>query len=92
MAPPDDLAAEHPDFHDSALQRSDSFRKATLERLDFSDADLGGADFRDAVFEGGSLRDSDPGGLRLTDATKFQGTLSHAQAALLVAELGLRVA
>ena len=88
--------------------RGISFRKAVLERLDFSDADLGGADFRDAVFEGGSLRDAnlknarfegadlreaDLGGLKLTDAAQFKGaTISHTQAALLVAELGLRVA
>lgn len=88
--------------------RGVSFRKAVLDQLDFSDADLGGADFRDAVFSGGSLRnallknarfagadlrDADLGGLRLTDAAQFRGaTISHAQAALLMEELGLRVA
>ncbi|MGF6757784.1 pentapeptide repeat-containing protein [Paraburkholderia sp. GAS42] len=88
--------------------RGISFRKATLEQLDFSDADLDGADFRDAVFHGGSLRDAllknarfagadlrdaDLGGLRLTDAAQFRGaTISHAQAAMLMEELGLRVA
>lgn len=44
-----------------------SFRKLTLEQLDFSDADLAGCDFRDAVFNGGSLR-----GASLKDA-RFQG-------------------
>ena len=85
-----------------------SFRKQRLEQLDFSGADVSGCDFRDAVFDGGSLRDAhlklarfegadlrevDLGGLRLVDARLFKGaTISHAQAAALVSELGIHVA
>lgn len=84
-----------------------SFRKATLHQLDFSDADLAGVDFREAIFDGGSLKDAhlkgarfdgadlreaDLSGVRLVDAALFKGaTISHAQAAVLVTELGLRV-
>lgn len=58
-------------FHDSLLVgatlRGLSFRKQTLEQLNFSDADLADCDFRDAVFEGGSL-----GNVRLLN-TRFDG-------------------
>ena len=85
-----------------------SFRRTTLRNLDFSDADLGGADFRDSVFEncslrnanlkgsrfqGADLRGADLGGLRLFDAGLFRGaTISKAQAAMLLEDLGLTVA
>jgi uncharacterized protein YjbI with pentapeptide repeats len=85
-----------------------SFRKQQLKQLDFSDADLSGCDFRDAVFLGGSLRhagmkltrfegadlrEADLGGLKLVDARLFKGaTISHRQAAGILAELGLSVA
>lgn len=90
-----------------AFLRRLSFRKTTLRNLDFSDADLAGADFRDAIFEGCSLRhahlkdarfegadlrDADLSGIRLADVGVFRGaTVSYQQAAVLVAELGLRV-
>jgi uncharacterized protein YjbI with pentapeptide repeats len=45
-----------------------------------------------ARFEGADLREVDLTGLRLADARLFKGaTLSHGQAAALVAELGIRV-
>ena len=84
-----------------------SFRKETLKRVDFSDADLRKCDFRETVFENCSLRDAnmagsrfegsdlrgaDLGGLRLGDATLFRGaTISRAQAGELLGELGLLV-
>jgi uncharacterized protein YjbI with pentapeptide repeats len=84
-----------------------SFRKQHLRRLDFSQADLRKADLRDVVFEACSLRDAllagarfdradlrgaDLGGLRLVDAGLFRGaTISHEQAAQLLAELGLHL-
>ncbi|MFP3567637.1 pentapeptide repeat-containing protein [Paraburkholderia sp. SIMBA_030] len=84
-----------------------SFRKATLQQLDFSDADLAGVDFREAVFDGSSLKDAhlkgarfegadlretDLSGVRLVDAALFKGAaISHQQAAVLVTEPGLRV-
>ncbi|AXF25351.1 hypothetical protein CUJ89_33230 [Burkholderia pyrrocinia] len=58
-------------FHDSLLVgaslRGLSFRKQTLEALNFSDADLSDYDFLDAVFDGGSL-----GNARLLN-TRFDG-------------------
>ncbi|WP_321784147.1 pentapeptide repeat-containing protein [Paraburkholderia sp. J94] len=58
-------------FHESLLVgatlRGLSFRKQTLEKLNFSDADLADCDFRDAVFDGGSL-----GNVRLLN-TRFDG-------------------
>lgn len=84
-----------------------SVRKALLKTVDFTHADLSGCDFREAVFEGCSLREAhvtsarfeaadlrgaDIGGLELVDATKFKGAIvSRAQAAELLAQLGLRV-
>jgi fluoroquinolone resistance protein len=84
-----------------------SFRKQTLRKLDLSQADLRKADFRNAVLEGCSLRDAhlvgtrfdgadlrgaDLGGLKLIDASLFRGaTISRDQAALLLAELGLKL-
>jgi uncharacterized protein YjbI with pentapeptide repeats len=84
-----------------------SFRKQHLRRLDFSQADLRKADLRDVTFEACSLRDAllagarfdkadlrgaDLGGLRLVDAALFRGaTISHGQAAQLLAELGLKL-
>jgi len=85
-----------------------SFRKQRLQQLDFSDADLSGCDFSQSVFVGGSLRnahfklsrfdgadlrEADIGGLQLQDAKLFRGaTISRAQAAMLLSELGLSVA
>lgn len=82
-------------------------RGRTLRKVDLSQADLRKADFRQVVFEGCSLRDAhltgarfdkadlrgaDLGGLRLVDANLFRGaTISRDQAALLLAELGLRL-
>ncbi|HEX7819735.1 MAG TPA: pentapeptide repeat-containing protein [Sphingobium sp.] len=84
-----------------------SFRKLTLNRVDFGQADLRKCDFRDSVFEASSLRDAnmagcrfegadlrgaDLGGLRLVDAGRFRGaTISREQAGQLLAELGLNV-
>jgi uncharacterized protein YjbI with pentapeptide repeats len=92
----------------NAYLRGISFRRMTLRSLDLSDADLGGADFRDSVFEncslrsanlkgsrfqGADLRGADLGGLRLFDAGLFRGaTISKAQAAMLLEDLGLTVA
>ena len=88
--------------------RKMSFRKLHLKQLDFSEADLSGCDFRDVVFEGGSLRhaqlkltrfdgadlrEANIDGLKLVDAKLFRGaTLSHRQAAQLIAELGITIA
>ena len=85
-----------------------SFRKQTLQRVDFGQADLRKADFREAVLDGCSLRDAnvagarfdkadlrraDLGGLRLIDANLFRGaTISREQAGQLLSELGLKVA
>jgi uncharacterized protein YjbI with pentapeptide repeats len=84
-----------------------SFRKQTLCRIDFAQADLRACDFRMAVFEECSLRDAnmagsrfesadlrgaDLGGLRLMDAALFRGaTISREQAGQLLGELGLNV-
>ena len=84
-----------------------SFHKSRLKGLDFSDADLAAADFRQTEFEGCSLRGAhvvgakfqgadlrgaDLGGIRLADAALFRGaTISRAQAATLLGELGLIV-
>lgn len=84
-----------------------SFRKQTLHRIDFAQADLRKCDFRATVFEGCSLRDAhmagsrfegadlrgaDLGGLRLIDAGLFRGaTISRDQAGQLLGELGLNV-
>ncbi len=59
----------------------------------FDGGSLRNALLKNARFAGSDLRDADLGGLRLTDAVQFRGaTISHAQAALLIEELGLRVA
>lgn len=84
-----------------------SFRKMTLERIDFSQADLRKSDFRAVTFhqcslrdanlvgcrfEGADLRGADLGGLRLLDAIPFRGaTISREQAGQLLGELGLSV-
>ncbi len=84
-----------------------SFHKMTLNRIDFSYADLRKCDFRASVLEGCSLREAnmagarftgadlrgaDLGGLRLIDAALFRGaTISREQAGQLLAELGLNV-
>lgn len=84
-----------------------SFRKARLERLDFSQADLRKCDFRQATFvecslreanmegarfDGADLRGADLGGLELFDAKLFRGaTISREQAAQLLSQLGLNV-
>ncbi len=91
----------------SARMPSLGFRKQTLLRVDFSQADLRKCDFRATVFEECSLRDAhvvgahfenadlrgaDLGGFRLTDASLFRGaTISRAQAGQLLGELGLKV-
>ncbi|WP_332118137.1 pentapeptide repeat-containing protein [Azorhizobium caulinodans] len=91
----------------AAQLRGLSFRRQDLDGLDFQDADLSEADFREAVltncslrdahvararFEGADLRGTDLGGLKLADAGRFRGaTISKAQAADLLAGLGLRV-
>lgn len=84
-----------------------SFRKQTLKRIDFGQADLRKCDFRATIFEDCSLRDAnmtgshfdgadlrgaDLGGLRLVDASLFRGaTISRDQASQLLHELGLEV-
>lgn len=84
-----------------------SFRKAHLIGVDFSDADLRHCDFRDAVltdcslrdanisgcrFQGADLRGADLGGMKLTDASRFQGAaISKRQAGDLLGQLGLKV-
>lgn len=84
-----------------------SFRKQSLKKIDFGQADLRKCDFRDTTFEACSLRDAvmtgsrfdgadlrsaDLGGLRLIDASLFRGaTISREQAGQLLSELGLNV-
>lgn len=84
-----------------------SFRKQTLKKIDFGQADLRKCDFRATIFEECSLRDSimtgsrfdaadlrgaDLGGLKLVDASQFRGaTISREQAGQLLSELGLNV-
>jgi uncharacterized protein YjbI with pentapeptide repeats len=84
-----------------------SFRKQTLKKLDFGQADLRKCDFRATIFEECSLRDAnmmgsrfegadlrgaDLGGLRLVDASLFRGAvISREQAGQLLSELGMHV-
>jgi fluoroquinolone resistance protein len=91
----------------SARMKGVTLRRARLVGVDFSMADLSACDFREAVFEGCSLREAittgarfegadlrgaDLGGLTLSDAGRFKGaTVSRAQAAELLAQLGLQV-
>lgn len=91
----------------AALLSGISFCKSTLQNLDFADADLTHTDFRDSIFEGGSLaharifgakfagadlRGADLSGFELNDAKRFKGaTISRAQAAMFLAELGVSV-
>ena len=69
-----------------------------LLKLDLFDADIAGCDFRDAHkkparFKVAYLREERLGGLKRLDAKLFKGaTISHRQAAELVAEPGLNVA
>lgn len=106
-----DARALHAAFEETLLINarlpSFSFRKLTLRRIDFSQADLRKCDFRETVFEesslreatlggcrfdGADLRGADLGGLRLVDAALFRGaTISREQAGQLLAELGLNV-
>ena len=101
-----DLTFEECRLGDAHL-RGMSFHRQQLKQLDFQNADLHACDFREAVFEDCSLRDAivdnarfegadlrgtDLGGIRLDHARHFKGaTISKAQAAELVAQLGLRV-
>ncbi|WP_153235445.1 pentapeptide repeat-containing protein [Glaciimonas soli] len=91
----------------SAFLRNLSFRKTTIQRVDFAEADLAHCDFRDVIFEECSLRDAhmkfarfdgadlrqvDLGGLKLNDAAMFRGAvISASQATQLLAELGIHV-
>ena len=91
----------------SAFLRNLSFRKTTIQGVDFSEADLAHCDFRDVIFEecsmrnaymkfarfeGADLRQVDLGGLKLIDATMFRGAvISASQATMLLAELGIDV-
>lgn len=84
-----------------------SFRKTSLDTIDFQGADLTEADFRNATFvgcnlrdanvtharfEGADLRGADLGNLRLADASRFKGAvISKQQAAVLLSGLGLKV-
>jgi fluoroquinolone resistance protein len=84
-----------------------SFRRLSLDHIDFQGADLTATDFREAVltgcnlrdanvtnarFEGADLRGADLGNLRLIDASRFKGAIiSKQQAATLLSGLGLRV-
>lgn len=84
-----------------------SFRKQTLKKIDFGQADLRKCDFRATIFEECSLRDAnlsgsrfagadlrgaDLGGLGLMDASLFRGaTVSRHQAEQLLSELGINV-
>lgn len=101
-----DLTFEECRLGDAHL-RGVSFHKMQLKQLDFQNADLHACDFREAVFEDCSLRDAavdnarfegadlrgtDLGGIRLENARHFKGaTISKAQAAELLSQLGLRV-
>ena len=85
-----------------------NFRKATLQGLDMSEADLTEADFRDAIlercslreanlthaqFKGADLRGCDLGPIALADAPLFKGAIiSKAQASELLQGFGIRVA
>lgn len=87
--------------------RGMSFRKQRLIGLDFSTADLSGCDFRDATFEGGSLRDANLrhtrfegadlreailGTLTMEQVSNFKrAVISHEQAAILAASMGMLV-
>lgn len=84
-----------------------SFRKLTLNKIDFSQAELRKCDFRHTTFvacslreanldgsrfDGADLRGADLGGFQLVDASLFRGaTISREQAAQLLGELGLNV-
>ena len=60
--------------------------------MTFEDCSLRDAVLTDARFEGADLRGTDIGGVRLEDARRFKGaTISRAQAAELLSELGLNV-
>ena len=84
-----------------------SFRKAALNRVDFTQADLSKCDFRGAVlqecrlrearldralFDGADLRGADLGGLRVQDLGPFRGaTFSADQASDLLAGFGIEL-
>lgn len=84
-----------------------SFRKAKLLRVDFSQADLSKCDFRGAtlvgcslrearleraLFDGADLREADLGGVAVADLRIFRGaTFSMAQAADLLAGCGIKL-
>jgi uncharacterized protein YjbI with pentapeptide repeats len=86
---------------------SHSFRKQTVRKVDFGQADLRKCDFRGTTLEDCSLRDAnvtgarfeqadlrccDLGGVKLNDARLFRGaTISREQAGQLLLELGLKV-
>ena len=94
-------------FFGLALLPNPSFRKRTLKRIDFGEADLRACDFRETVFDECSLRDAnlsdcrfehadlrgaDLGGVKLGDAKRFKGAvISKRQASDLLAQLGLQV-
>jgi fluoroquinolone resistance protein len=84
-----------------------SFRRQSVKKVDFGQADLRKCDFRQAVlddcslrdanvagarFDGADLRSTDLGGIKLSDAGLFRGaTISRDQAGQLLGELGLNV-
>ncbi|MBN9320372.1 MAG: pentapeptide repeat-containing protein [Caulobacterales bacterium] len=84
-----------------------SFRRQTLDGVDFQGADLAEADFREAVltdcnlkdanlararFEGADLRGAEIGPIAAGDLPRFKGALiSRAQAAIIAGGLGLKV-
>jgi uncharacterized protein YjbI with pentapeptide repeats len=73
-------------FSQADLRKAD-FREVNFEECSLRDANLGGARFDKA-----DLRGADLGGLRLDDASLYRGaTISRAQAAQLLAELGLKL-
>jgi fluoroquinolone resistance protein len=91
----------------NAYLRGLSFRRQTLEGVNFEGADVAQCDFREAQllecslreaniaharFEGADLRGADLGAIRLADAGRFKGAMiSKAQATLLLSGLGLKV-
>lgn len=91
----------------NAILKNFSFRKVTLLRNDFSEADLGGSDFRDAIFtecslreaslrqakfKGADLRGCDLGSLSLSDAVVLKGAVvSRHQATELLRGMGIIV-
>ena len=79
-------------FHRCGMKGA-RWTRAILHGAVFEGSCLREAALTGARFEEADLRGADVGGLKLSDAARFRGaTISRAQAADLLAELGLQVA